>query len=402
MDLLREGLLVAAAQGALLCAVLLSLPSGNRRANKLLVLYVGLESLHLFYLYLVFLAENLPPSPTLRLAFGLRYLDGPLLYFYVTALTRPRFELSRKQCIHASVLLAWIVWFGWMISTPGWETLSTQQLQLLPSTMLASTLHSVILFSYILLSLKILKQHRSRVEQALSGLDHVSLDWLRALLVCMLAVCVLHMACDAFRLLGWMSAEVKAMINLVVTSLLIYLISIGGMRQPQIFTAEVKTALQGVHESFQSAAARTAPHTNSEKYAKSGLDLNRRKDLWRKIEELLSGSEPYLDPTLDLPKLAILVESKSQDVSETINQEYGGSFYDLINFYRVEAAKTLLSDPLARKRKLLDIALSVGFTSQSTFYDRFKKITGLTPAKFRAKHQRDGTLKLGEEIPAKH
>ena len=50
MSLLNEALLVGASQGALLCIVILSLPSANRPAKRLLACYVGLESLHLLFL----------------------------------------------------------------------------------------------------------------------------------------------------------------------------------------------------------------------------------------------------------------------------------------------------------------------------------------------------------------
>ena len=50
---------------------------------------------------------------------------------------------------------------------------------------------------------------------------------------------------------------------------------------------------------------------------------------------------------------------------------------------RVEAAKQLLQDGASPRRKMLDIALSVGFSSQSTFYQQFKKATGTTPTAYR-------------------
>ena len=70
-------LLVGASQGLLLCIVILSLPSANAVANRLLVLYVGLESLHLFFLYLSYLDATSAPPPLLRFLCSIRVLDGP-------------------------------------------------------------------------------------------------------------------------------------------------------------------------------------------------------------------------------------------------------------------------------------------------------------------------------------
>jgi AraC-like DNA-binding protein len=74
---------------------------------------------------------------------------------------------------------------------------------------------------------------------------------------------------------------------------------------------------------------------------------------------------------------------RPQELSQVINSRSGGSFYDLINTYRIEAAKTLLRTEDGQRRKMLDIALSVGFSSQSTFYHQFKKLTGVTPSMYR-------------------
>jgi len=38
----------------------------------------------------------------------------------------------------------------------------------------------------------------------------------------------------------------------------------------------------------------------------------------------------------------------------------------------------------------LSIGLEVGFSSQSNFYDAFKKVTQTTPGKFRKKHMEQG------------
>jgi len=68
-------------------------------------------------------------------------------------------------------------------------------------------------------------------------------------------------------------------------------------------------------------------------------------------------------------------------LSQVINVHSGENYYNLINYYRVEEAKRLLtSQP---DRSIVDIALEVGFNSQSAFYVHFKKNTAMTPLAFR-------------------
>ncbi|WP_116367772.1 helix-turn-helix transcriptional regulator [Parahaliea mediterranea] len=400
MSFLHEALLVAAAQGFLLCAVLLSVPSGNRQANQLLVAYVGLESLHLLFLYLSHPVEQVVPSLPLRILFGFRYLDGPVLYLYVKALTNPEFRLTRHELKHFAVVALWFVWFAYLSTLPDWWQMTTQELQHKPSTIISASSQSIILVFYSSLALRQVHRHRARIQQALSAVDRFDLRWLEWLLVGMIGVCAIHFSVDLLRLQGVLGSEAKAVTNLVVTALLIYMISIGGLRQPQIFTDAVREALAALNSARESspqevmAEAEGSGEGMAEKYRKSGLDESRRRDIWERLQHLLVAEHAYLDNQLDLPSLASQLAVRPQEVSEVINIEYGGSFYDLINQHRVEAAKVLLRETQQRPRKMLDVALSVGFSSQSTFYSRFKKLTGMTPANYRDIEAPEGPLEV--------
>jgi len=390
MHFWEEALLVAAAQGFLLCAVLLSVPSANRQANQLLVAYVGLESLHLLFLYLTHPVEQVVPSLPLRLMFGFRYLDGPVLYLYVKALTDPEFRFSRHELKHFGVVVLWFIWFAYLSTLPDWSQMTTQDLQQQTSIIISASSQSIILVFYSTLALRQVHRHRARIQQALSEVDRFDLRWLEWLLLGMIGVCAIHFGVDLLRLLGVLDSGAKAMTNLVVTALLIYLISIGGLRQPRIFTDTVREALAALNSTPEPDPSETdavcAGDNSGGKYRKSGLDETRRQNIWSRLQHLLVNELAYLDSTLDLPSLAGQLGVRPQEVSEVINTVYGGSFYDLINHHRVEAAKILLQESGERPRKMLDVALSVGFSSQSTFYSRFKKLTDVTPAIYRDRY----------------
>lgn len=390
MVFLEEALLVAAAQGFLLCAVLLSVPSANRQANQLLVAYVGLESLHLLFLYLTHPVAQVVPSMPLRVMFGFRYLDGPVLYLYVKALTDPEFRFTRHELKHFAVIILWFIWLAYLSTLPDWRTMTTQELQRNSSIIISASSQSIILVFYSVLALRQVHRHRARIQQALSEVDRFDLRWLEWLLLGMIGIGVIHFGVDLLRLLGVLGSEAKAVTNLVVTALLIYLISIGGLRQPRIFTDAVREALAALKSSREphlgADEADSAGDDIGGKYRKSGLDDTRRKEIWGRLQQLLVDEHAYLDSSLDLPSLAGQLAVRPQEVSEVINTEYGGSFYDLINHHRIAAAKLLLQQSRERPRKMLDVALSVGFSSQSTFYNRFKLLTGMTPAIYRDRH----------------
>lgn len=379
MHLLKELLLAGAAQGLLLSAVILSLrASTNNTANRLLALIVGLESAHLFFLYLSYSIPGATPT-SFRALFGLRVLDAPALFLYVCALTNDRFRWDRTLLKHLWVMLPVLVLFAYVGSRADWRHMSTVALQHDHTTMYWSLYHSTVFIGYGIAALLILERHLRRMRHAVSSLDTVGLVWLQRLIVAVIAAHLAHVGFDVLRLLQVLGPQPKIVLNLTATVAVIYWLSIGGLRQPAIFTESIRTALAAVDKDHAAEAAAQEPG----KYAKSGLDEDRTADIWLRLQQRLRNERPFLDPNLDLPTLAKQVGVRPQELSQVINSRSGGSFYDLINTYRVEAAKTLLRNDDSQRRKMLDIALSVGFSSQSTFYHQFKKLTGVTPSMYR-------------------
>jgi AraC-like DNA-binding protein len=67
-----------------------------------------------------------------------------------------------------------------------------------------------------------------------------------------------------------------------------------------------------------------------------------------------------------------------------LNDNLGKSFALFINEYRIEEAKHLLKEN--NSFTLEAIGFEAGFSSKSTFYATFKKVTGQTPSEFKKQH----------------
>lgn len=122
------------------------------------------------------------------------------------------------------------------------------------------------------------------------------------------------------------------------------------------------------------------------RYAKSGLHNEALKVMLRRLKQLMSEDKLYLDPDLSLPKLAEHLGTSVNHLSQAINSGLEMTFFDYINHYRITEAMEILRKGSERFPPILDVALSVGFNSTSTFYTAFKKINGHSPAKFRRAH----------------
>jgi AraC-like DNA-binding protein len=381
MNLFNELLLVGASQGILLCAVILSLRTTHPAANRLLAAFVGLESLHLLFLYVAYSFPAQLPSTQLCFLFGMRVLDAPALYLYVRTLTDERFRFDASQLKHLLVLVPTACFSTFLSLRADMNNSSALVLQSHGTTVLWSLYHSVIFGGYGLFALRRLSRHLQRMEQALSSLESVSLRWLKGLLVAVVAADVLNIGYDLLRFAQVLGPQPKVAFNLFTTLAMIYWLSVGGLRQKAIFTEPVRTALAAIDKDVVADAQLPAPAP--QRLAKSGLDPAAIATLWSQLQARLARDRLYLDPLLDLPRLARHVSLRPQELSLVINTCSGGTFYDLINGYRVEAARQLLHDDASRRRKMLDIALSVGFSSQSTFYQQFRKATGTTPTAYR-------------------
>ncbi len=120
------------------------------------------------------------------------------------------------------------------------------------------------------------------------------------------------------------------------------------------------------------------------KYAQSNLSKEDADKINSNLINYLKNNEVYLEPDLSIQRLAKLIGTKPNYLSQVINQYYGKHFRDYINSYRIEKAKELLQNT---DLIIEAIAYDTGFNSTSTFYSAFKKETGLTPKNFRKQNR---------------
>ncbi len=104
--------------------------------------------------------------------------------------------------------------------------------------------------------------------------------------------------------------------------------------------------------------------------------------LINRLNEVMLTNKLYENPKLKLSEVAKLLEISTHALSRLINEKTGISFTEFINQYRIEEAKQLI-----RTNSLYTIEAignQSGFNSKSAFYKAFKKVTGTTPAKYKA------------------
>jgi len=104
---------------------------------------------------------------------------------------------------------------------------------------------------------------------------------------------------------------------------------------------------------------------------------------FQKLELLCKEQHIYTDSTLNREKVAEKLDISAGYVSLIVNTITGDNFANYINQYRVAAVKEMISNSEYENYNLLAMGLESGFTSKTTFYKAFKKITGQTPNEYK-------------------
>ena len=96
------------------------------------------------------------------------------------------------------------------------------------------------------------------------------------------------------------------------------------------------------------------------------------------LRQYFQGQQPYLDPELDLQRVAKECGYSRNQISYLLNQVLGQSFYRYVNQARLQhllAALDTATPPL----RIDELAFAAGFNSLSAFYSCFRQHTGLSP-----------------------
>lgn len=103
-----------------------------------------------------------------------------------------------------------------------------------------------------------------------------------------------------------------------------------------------------------------------------------------RVVALFEKREVFKTPNLKVADVAQALGEPDYKVSRCIAGVMGfANFNRLVNFYRIECAKRMLSDPSFDGQSILLIGMDCGFSSIGPFNRAFKEATSVTPRAFR-------------------
>ncbi len=299
-------------------------------------------------------------------------LFGPFLYLYVQSLLVKDFVLEKGKWIHfAPFIFCFAVTEVSYLSRPQelqlkmLQNLETQTPQFLTWT---GSLIFVIFFLYLLASSFLIKRFKKTAIHSLSGSTYNNLGSISALIFFCMMLVVLAVICQLALLTAW-AKYAYAVFAFMLLLLIVFIAKV-------LIKAMQKADLFSIIED----SPRPVPQF-------SEIQAAEKQDLISKLKDHMEKQKPYLEPELTIDELANQMSIRPKLLSHLINDSLKQNFFDFVNRYRIEEARSLLSavggEGGDRKLTVLEVMYQVGFNSKSSFNTLFKKYTGKTPSEIK-------------------
>jgi AraC-like DNA-binding protein len=256
---------------------------------------------------------------------------------------------------------------------------------------IAEAIVSIQAFAYLGLSMLMVRRIQNKANQTLSNFNPEMFSWLWKLLFLALVIWSLKemMGTAEYPFLFYTAGDALIIV-------LIYSIAMAQWRNPNLFKiAQLKINANGSEEdnsaeiilseevaSIEASIKTKSIAVDATSATNSGaLDPSIRSSLLKVVRQHMQEHQSYLDNQLTLTRLAEIVGISTHHLSEVLNQHEGKNFYQFVNEYRINYICEKMKHD--KEIKILDLAMSAGFSSRSTFNAVFKQFVKLTPSQYR-------------------
>ncbi|MGD8782634.1 MAG: AraC family transcriptional regulator [Ignavibacteria bacterium] len=119
------------------------------------------------------------------------------------------------------------------------------------------------------------------------------------------------------------------------------------------------------------------------KSVESGSINKADNELFLRVYSLMTEKEMYKNTSITAVSLAKELNTNTKYLSNAIKEETGMNFNTFVNTFRIEEAKRILRDEVSANWSLDAVAEKSGFNNTTSFFQAFKRTTGLTPSSFK-------------------
>lgn len=376
-------LMTGVLSGMLALLLFISHVSEKRLSNYLLgsflLLYVIIPIDKLITYSTAFKYVVLSINPNLFLMGGAALLlEGPVLYLYAKSVAQKNFSLTRRDSLHLIPLVlylmyVYIMYFRFDASTK-YELATTLKVFEHWSFKYFFAARDIIRIVYGILSVMVIVGYRREIRQQFSEIQKIDIQWLMFVVIGFLSLRI------------WMLLESLYSVSFVLihgdkSDLYVTLMSFSGLFSGYFtFFLIVMLIFFSLRYSLILEGIEFLPQKDS----RSVFIGN---DLIEKTVTLMEKDKPHLIHNITIDALASRLKITPKTLSVMLNKHFEKNFFEFINYYRVQEAKSMLASPEYKSVPIIDILSEAGFSSKSAFNNFFKRIVGMEPREYRKQQQ---------------
>jgi len=313
---------------------------------------------------------------------------GPLLYFYVRAISNYTFRIKGKMYLH---LLPAFIYLG----VTSWMSLAdvflfdnynlTNEYEDPDFAGWYTILSTISILVYLFLSIKHFRDYKKFTQITTSFADLASLKWLRNFLYAYALLTILPIIKEIlsnfyfFEKLRYFGPWYY----FVAFALVTYYIAINAYHAIHLPLRRIQFSPNSL-EPFQLLASNVIDEEKDLVAVEAQvLPLDEKLvQLKSKLKDLMEQELLFERSDLTLSDVALKLETNAVVLSKVVNQQFNLNFNDYVNQYRVNAVIERIANPQFKNQTLLAIAFDAGFNSKATFNRAFKKFTNKNPKDF--------------------
>lgn len=345
----------------------------NKKRNTSLIL-LGLYLFTIVGPGLHFILDNFNIKAVYEFPTNFYLLSPPLFYLYTRSVLG---VLRKKDYWHLLLGILEFVFFTVLFLYPQELAEPYYRHLLIPNKILIFVgvvpIYSV---SYLVASTVILRKYKASVKNFYSSAEESRLNWIYITNFISIFLYVIDTSASLILIKNGYEINTYMVITLAI-AFIVYWISIYGLNQ--------KNLLLEIREEDAPSITVEKPVSDHKEIfvAQNSFKLEDYEEKYHRIVAFVNETKIYKDKEINLFTIANLLQMPYREVSNVINKFANKNFNLFLNEFRVEEAKSLITDDDSDKYTLTWIAEEVGFNSRSTFFAAFKSITGMTPAEFK-------------------
>ncbi|WP_323813226.1 helix-turn-helix domain-containing protein [Cellvibrio sp. NN19] len=292
-------------------------------------------------------------------------LKGPMLLFYVIALTEDSFRFARRHLLHLvpiAIAVIWLLAFQIDSSDLRFKTLGQTESERQIANWVWHFI-KIMPFFYALAAVNRVRLYRISLHNQYSNFSPTEPTWLNMLSLGFLFTwsfsILVHVIANTVAIAAPKVSDLFGITENYIIFILINALFINSV----VHTHKLLT---------------TKPETTRDK-----VDEKLTDSAIQQVQQGMEEQKLFLKQNLNIEEFSKRINLPVKEVSAVINKHYGTNFFEFMNSYRVEEAKRLLGDSQHADMTVMDVLLHAGFNSKSAFHRFFNRLVGMSPTEYR-------------------